>query len=62
MENALRRFHATKDVFLRYRAGKRIAAGATERRADLIQHRDADLARQRLDGLSSTALQAERRS
>jgi hypothetical protein len=62
MENALRRFHATKDVFLRYRAGKRVAAGATERRADLIQQRDADLARQRLDGLSSTALQAERRS
>jgi hypothetical protein len=62
MENTLRRFHATKDVFLRYRAGKGVAAGATEQHTDLIQQHDANLARQRLDGLSSTALQAERHS
>jgi hypothetical protein len=62
MENALRRFHETKDVFLRYSAGRRVAASATERRANLIGQRDADLAQRRLAGLSSTALQAERRS
>jgi hypothetical protein len=62
MENALGHFHETKFVFLRYRAGKRVAASVTERRADLIGQSDTDLARRRLAGLSSTALQDERRS
>jgi hypothetical protein len=62
MENALRWFYETKDVFPRYRAGKRFADSATERRVDLIGQRNADHARRRLARLSSTALQAEQRS
>jgi hypothetical protein len=62
MENALRRFHENKDDFLRYRAGKRVVAGAHDLRADLIKQHDDDLAQRRRDGHSSAALQAERHS
>jgi hypothetical protein len=62
MENALRRFHEEKDVFQRYRAGKRVTGDSRELRGDLIKQRDADLAQRRLDGLSPAALQAERHS
>jgi hypothetical protein len=57
MDNALRRFHQHRDVFLRYRAGKRVAAGARDRRAELAGERDADLAQMRRDGATAHALQ-----
>jgi hypothetical protein len=62
MENALRRFHEEKDIFQRYRAGKRVAGDARVRRGDLILQRDAELARLRLDGVSPAARQVERHS
>jgi len=43
MEDALRHFHDTKDVFLQFRAGKRIAAEARERRTELCKERDAEM-------------------
>jgi hypothetical protein len=43
MEDALRRFHDTKSVFLQFRAGKRLAAEAKDKRTALCQERDAEL-------------------
>lgn len=43
MEDALRRFHNTKGVFLQFRAGKRLAVEAKEKRAELCKERDAEL-------------------
>jgi hypothetical protein len=43
MDNALRRFHDSKDVFQQFRAGKRLAAEAKERRTELCAERDAEL-------------------
>ena len=43
MEDALRRFHRTKGVFLQYRAGKRLAAEARGRRIELCAEHDAEL-------------------
>jgi hypothetical protein len=44
MENALRCFHDTKNVFQQFRASKRVAAEAKERQTDLCADRDAELA------------------
>jgi hypothetical protein len=57
MENALRQFHQYRDVFLRYRAGKRVAAEALDRRAELAEERNADLAQMWRDGATAHALQ-----
>ena len=43
MEDALHRFHDTKGVFLQFRAGKRLAAEAKDKRAELCKERDAEL-------------------
>ena len=43
MEDALRRFHNTKGIFLQFRAGKRLAAEAKDRRTELCMERDAEL-------------------
>ena len=42
-EDALRRFHHTKWVFLPYRAGKRLTAEARDKRIELCVERDAEL-------------------
>ena len=52
MENALRRFHETKGVFLQFRIGKRLAAEAKDKRAELCKERDAEL---RANSLKSAA-------
>jgi hypothetical protein len=43
MENALRRFHNTKGIFLQFRVGKRLAAEAKDKRTELCKERDAEL-------------------
>ena len=43
MEDALRRFHHTKWVFLQYRAGKRLTAEARDKRIELCAERDTEL-------------------
>jgi hypothetical protein len=60
MDNTLRRFHQYRDVFLQYRAGKRVAAGAHDRWAELVEERDADLAQMRRDGATAYPLQVAR--
>jgi hypothetical protein len=52
MENALRRFHNTKGVFLQFRVGKRLAAEAKDKRTELCKERDAEL---KANSLKSTA-------
>ena len=52
MENALRRFHSTKGVFLQFRVGKRLAAEAKDKRTALCKERDAEL---RANSMKSTA-------
>ena len=43
MEDALHRFHDAKGVFLQFRAGKRLAAEAKDKMAELCKERDAEL-------------------
>jgi len=43
MDDSLRCFHTTKGVFLQFRAGKRLAAEAKDRRTELCAERDAEL-------------------
>ena len=43
IDDSLRRFHSTKDVVLQFRACKRLAAEAKDRRTALCKERDAEL-------------------
>ena len=43
MEDALRRFHHTKWVFLQYRAGKRLMAEGRDKRIELCAEHDTEL-------------------
>ncbi len=43
MDNALRRFHDSKDVFLQFRAGKKLTAEGKAMRKELCEERDAEL-------------------
>ena len=68
MEDSLRRFHHTKGVFLQYRAGKRLAAEAKERRTALCAEQDTELYanrnksaahRQRIRDMWKTVIESE---
>jgi hypothetical protein len=58
MNDALQRFHAMKDVFLRYRAAKGVSAAAKACRTELNQERDEELAACR-PGAAKRRLRAE---